>query len=97
MKGKKFILIFITGLILVTEHILTYDYYDFELIGHETYGFILMIIGMFFFWYKNLRTKHPVIDSKTPEQHKHTNTKYIYTHLTTDKYDQTGNGADNRC
>ena len=63
-KGKKYVLIFIAGLILVTEHLITYGYYDFELIGHETYGFILMLIGMFFFWYRNLRIKHPVIDTK---------------------------------
>ncbi len=63
-KGKKYILVFITGLILVTEHLVTYGYYDFELIGHETYGFILMLIGMALFWYKNLRVKHFVIDSK---------------------------------
>ena len=63
-KGKKYILIFIAGLILVTEHLVTYGYYDFELIGHETYGFILMLIGMTLFWYKNLRIKHPVLDSK---------------------------------
>ncbi len=72
MKGKKYILVFITGLLLVTEHIITYDYYDFELIGHETYGFILMLVAMFAFWHKNLRTKHPVIDSKKPEQHEET-------------------------
>jgi len=63
-KGKKYVLIFLVGLALVTEHIVTYGYYDFELIGHETYGFILMLLGMALFWYKNHRVKHFVIDSK---------------------------------
>ena len=66
-KGKKYILVFIAGLILVTEHLVTYGYYDFELIGHETYGFILMLLGMALFWYKNLRVKDFVYEESPDE------------------------------
>lgn len=74
MKGKKYLLIILTGLILMTEHIITYGYYDFELIGHETYGLIFIILGLFSFWYKNLRIKHFVVDS---QDHEDTNTDHI--------------------
>jgi len=33
------------GSFWLLEHILTYGYLEFELLGHETYGIILIVIG----------------------------------------------------
>lgn len=57
MKGFKWLAIFIIGLGLWIEHAVVYGYYDFELLGHETYGLIMMGVGGLMFTYRNLKDR----------------------------------------
>jgi hypothetical protein len=38
-------LLILAGAVLMVEHVLRYGYLEFELLGHETYGLIMVIAG----------------------------------------------------
>jgi hypothetical protein len=37
------------GLFLIIEHWVTWGYLEFELLGHETYGLVMVLAGMLIF------------------------------------------------
>ncbi len=38
-------LLILAGAVLMVEHVLRYGYLEFELLGHETYGLIMVVCG----------------------------------------------------
>ena len=38
-------LLILAGAVLMVEHVLRYGYLEFELLGHETYGLVMVIVG----------------------------------------------------
>ena len=38
-------LLILVGAVLMVEHVLRYGYLEFEPLGHETYGLIMVIVG----------------------------------------------------
>lgn len=67
MKGKKFLAFFLVGASLFIEHYITYGRFDREIIGHEFYGLVLMIVSLMGVWWSNLEGEWK-LDSKEKEK-----------------------------
>jgi len=64
VKGKKWLASLVLGLGLYLQHYFAYGGYDLEVWGHETLGIVMVLAGLFGFFYENLRNKTPVWDAK---------------------------------
>ena len=64
MKGKKYAALGIMGLLLFVEHYVSYGGFDYELLGHEIYGMILIISGLLGFYWENRKNKKFMWNSK---------------------------------
>ncbi len=67
MKGKKYLVFLLVGASLFIEHYITYGRFDREIIGHEFYGLVLMIISLVGVWWFNLEGEWQ-LDSKEKEK-----------------------------
>ncbi len=66
MKGKKYLVLLLVGASLFIEHYITYGRFDREIIGHEFYGLVLMIVSLVGVWWSNLEGDWK-LDSKIKE------------------------------
>lgn len=66
MRGKKYLAFFLIGALLFTEHYITYGRFDREIIGHEFYGLVIMIVSLVRIWWTNLEGDW-TLDSKEKE------------------------------
>ena len=66
MKGKKYLAFFLVGASLFIEHYITYGRFDREIIGHEFYVLVRMIVSLVGVWWSNLEGGWK-LDSKIKE------------------------------